>query len=335
VIEDTTKIKLLKDMLRIRIFEERILKLIENKELELGFHLLMGHEAIVAGVSKALRKDDYITSNHRTLGRYLSRGGDARKIMAEIFGKETGLCQGRAGEMLIADKSVGLLFSSVTVAAGIPVAVGAALGIKHYKKTDQVVACFFGDGATCNGIFHEAMNVATVHKAPVIFVCENNGLSINIPQGEWMSTKTVAERGSAYGMPSKLVDGTDVEAVYKVASKAVKRARDGLGPTLIDAVAVRLRPHKEGLSDNRSPLETKKLWKKDPIELYVKKLIQSHVLNNKMLSEMKLEIKNDIEDAVNYARSSSFPNSSGLMENTYSEEMSDIFSKVAPQAHLT
>jgi acetoin:2,6-dichlorophenolindophenol oxidoreductase subunit alpha len=327
---DEEKIELLRDMMRIRIFEEKVLELIERKELELGFHLLMGHEGVMTGVSKALRKDDYFTSNHRTMGRYLSRGGDPKKIMAEIFGKETGLCKGKAGEMLIADRGIGLLFSSVTVAAGIPVAVGAALALKRIPKNDKVVACFFGDGATCNGIFHEAMNVAAVHKAPVLFVCENNGLSINIPQNEWMSTRTVAEKASAYGMHGERVDGTDVEAVNVVARDAVARARSGSGPTLIDATTIRLRPHKEGLADNRTMNQMREEWKRDPIGLYISKLEIEGTINKNLVNEMKMNLGKEIDEAVEYAKAGSFPQESELMDNLYSEQMSNAFARTTP-----
>ena len=316
-------------MLQIRIFEEKILQMIERKELEIGFHLLMGHEAIVVGAISSLKKDDYITSNHRTLGRYLARGGDTRKIMAEIFGKESGLCHGKAGEMLIADKSTGLLFSSVTVAAGIPVAVGAALALQRISKTDRIVACFFGDGATCNGVFHEALNLAAVRKAPVLFVCENNGLSINIPQREWLSTNTVAERAAGYGMPGVRVDGTDVEAVREITLEAAERARRGQGPTLIDATTVRLRPHKEGLADNRSPDEIAKEWEKDPVGLYEKKLLREHLISETRIDEMKRSLQKEIDDAVEFAKKSEFPEISELNDNLYSPRMSAAFSRAS------
>jgi len=316
-------------MLQIRIFEEKILQMIERKELEIGFHLLMGHEAIVVGAISSLKKDDYITSNHRTLGRYLARGGDTRKIMAEIFGKESGLCHGKAGEMLIADKSTGLLFSSVTVAAGIPVAVGAALALQRISKTDRIVACFFGDGATCNGVFHEALNLAAVRKAPVLFVCENNGLSINIPQREWLSTNTVAERAAGYGIPGVRVDGTDVEAVREITLEAAERARRGQGPTLIDATTVRLRPHKEGLADNRSPDEIAKEWEKDPVGLYEKKLLREHLISETRIDEMKRSLQKEIDDAVEFAKKSEFPEISELNDNLYSPRMSAAFSRAS------
>ena len=321
------KLSLLRDMMRIRAFESKMLELIHLKELEAGFHLLMGHEAIVVGVSHALRSSDYVTSNHRAIGRYLSRGGDSKKIMAEIYGKATGVCRGRAGEMLIADRSKGLLFSSVTVAAGIPVAVGAAISLRLYSKSDHVVATFFGDAATCNGIFHESMNIAAVHKAPIIFVCENNGLSINISQSAWMSTKTVAEKAVAYGIVGVKVDGTDVEAVYDAASEAVDRARRGLGPTLIDAVTVRLRPHKEGMFDNRSVEQLKADWERDPLALYKAKLKTSHILQDSLENEMRSELEQEIEVAVNYARMSPFPEDSELMDNLYSPPMNAAFSR--------
>ena len=229
--------------------------------------------------------------------------------------------------MLIADKNKGLLFSSVTVAAGIPVAVGAAMALKLYYKTDQVVATFFGDAASCNGIFHEAMNIAAVHKAPVIFVCENNGLSINIPQHEWMSTKTVVEKAAGYGMPGKVVDGTDVEAVYEVSSQAVDRARSGLGPTLIDAVTVRLRPHKEGMFDNRTEDQLKKDWSRVSIALFSAKLKSEGVLDDRIEAEIKSALDQEINDAVIFAENSPFPKVSEINDNLFSDKMAKIFSQ--------
>jgi pyruvate dehydrogenase E1 component alpha subunit len=313
-------------MMRIRAFENRLLELIERKELELGFHLMMGHEATAVGVCKALKHGDYITSNHRTLGRYLALGGDSRRIMAEIFGKKSGLCKGKAGEMLIADKSVGFLFSSVTVGAGIPVATGAALAIKYYLKTNQVVASFFGDAASCNGPFHEALNLAAVHKAPVIFVCENNGLSINVPQSQWMSTKTVAERAAAYGIPGESIDGTDVEEVFRVATGAIERARSGAGPTLIDAETIRLRPHKEGLADSRSQLELKEAWKRDPLAVHLIRLKNAGILNDETQRRMKEAILTEMEEAVNFARNSPFPDDSELFADLFSPKTAEAFS---------
>lgn len=317
---DSTRLKLLRSMLRIRMFEEKVLELIEEGKLESGFHLLMGHEAVTAGVSEAMRPTDYVTSNHRTMGRYICRGGDMKLMMAEVMGKATGLCKGKAGEMLIADTKSRLIFSSVTVGAGIPVAVGAAIAAKKYLDTDDIAVAYFGDGASCNATFHEALNMAAVHRAPVLFICENNGLSINIPQREWMPTETVAERSRAYCIPGVSVDGTDVEAVHRVAQVAITRARRGLGPSLIDAQVVRLRPHKEGLRDTRSSKELKTLWRRDPVGRYLKALRASGLLTRSGESRMRDEIQDEVNEAVEFATSSAYPDDLELYRDLYGSE---------------
>jgi len=324
-LSDKQRLAFLREMLRIRIFEEQVIRLIGLKELEIGFHLLMGHESAVVGVSSALRSDDYITSNHRTLGRYLARGGSMNKIMAEIFGKSTGVCEGKAGEMLIADKSCGFLFSSVTVSAGIPVAAGAGLAIK-LLKTDQVVASFFGDAASGNAPFHEALNIAATHKAPVIFVCENNGYSINVRTSELMSTKTIAEKARAYAIPGIRVDGSDAESVYGAARQAVSRARSGKGPTLLEVVTVRLRPHKEGIGDTRSKRELAVAWKRDPVALYTNKLRKLGVLTTAAERDLHSEIESEVASATEFARRSEFPDETKLYDELYSEKVSNLFS---------
>jgi pyruvate dehydrogenase E1 component alpha subunit len=321
-----TKLGLLRQLLRIRIFEEKVLELIEGKELEIGFHLLMGHEASAVGVASALRADDYVTSNHRTLGRYLTRNGRADRLMAEIFGKATGVCKGKAGEMLIADRSCNFIFSSVTVGAGIPVAVGAALAIKMQKRTDQVVGCFFGEAASSNAAFHEALNLAGVHKAPVVFACENNGYSINVPQSEVLATKTVAERAAAYGMPGVRVDGSDVEAVYRAATAAVRRARRGGGPTLIEIETARLRPHKEGLADTRSPEEMARCWKKDPVSNYLRRLKREGHLSKAAEGSLRSELSSEVMEAVNFAKRSPYPDEAEIYRDLYDESLRPLFS---------
>jgi len=319
------KVELLETMLRMRLFEERILKEIKAGNLEIGFHLLEGHEATVAGVCAGLRSDDYVTSNHRSLGRYLSRGGDMNKLMAEIFGKATGICRGKAGEMLFSDFSVGHAFTSVTVGAGIPVAVGIGLAIKLRMKTDQVVVSFFGDAATTNASFHESLNLAAVQKAPVIFVCENNGMSINVPQAEYMSTRTVGEKGVAYGIEGLVIDGTDPEAVLVAASHAVKKARRGGGPTLIDAQVVRLRPHKEGLADTRSKEELIASRRKDPVLRYTRALYKERAITLEQERGIRREIEDEVGKAVDFARASPYPAESEIFKDLYSDEMNAAF----------
>ena len=222
-------------MCTIRKFEESVKHDFLNGEIPGFVHLYIGEEAIATGVCSALRKDDMIESTHRGHGHCVAKGADVNRMMAEIFGKKTGLCQGRGGSMHIADFSVGMLGANGVVGGGYNLATGAALASKMILKNDRVSVVFFGDGASNRGTFHEAMNVASAWKLPVIFVNEMNCWASTTPYRTTCNVENISDRAAGYHVPGVIVDGQDVFAVYEAAKEAVARARAGEGPTFIEA----------------------------------------------------------------------------------------------------
>ncbi|MDH5532610.1 MAG: thiamine pyrophosphate-dependent dehydrogenase E1 component subunit alpha, partial [Candidatus Bathyarchaeota archaeon] len=235
-------IEVYRKMLEIRRFEEKVYDLYGENLVPGTIHLYAGQEAVAAGVCANLRSDDYITSTHRGHGHCIAKGAQLKRVMAEILGKKTGYCSGKGGSMHIADFSIGMLGATAVVGAGLPIAAGAGLSIR-LRKTDQVVACFFGEGASNQGTFHEGINMAAIWKLPVLFVCENNLYAMGTRQSIVMAIENVADRATAYGIPGVVVDGNDVMAVYEAAREAVERARSGKGPTLMECKTYRHKGH--------------------------------------------------------------------------------------------
>lgn len=310
-------------MLEIRYFEEKVAELFETGLLSFasGFiHLYVGEEAVAVGVCSALRKDDCITSTHRGHGHCIAKGARLDKVMAEIFGKEVGYCKGRGGSMHLSAPDLGIIGCSGIVGAGIPQAVGVGLSSK-LKGTGQVCVSFFGDGASNTGAFHEGLNLAAIWKVPVIFVCENNLYGITMPYSASTSVKNIADRSAAYGIPGVMVDGMDVLAVYNAASEAVKRARDGLGPTCIECKTYRFRGHMEGEQFTfgkerkyRSEEEIEEWMKRDPIPSFRKKLIEIGILREKEANEIELEVRQEVEDAAKFAMEAPDPDPGSALE---------------------
>lgn len=229
-------------MVRIRTFEEEAGKLMESGKVPGSLHLYVGEEAVAAGVMAHLRDSDQITSTHRGHGHLVAKGGDFKQMYAELFGRSTGYCKGKGGSMHISDLDLGMLGANGIVGAGPPIAIGAAFS-NQYRKTDNVTVCFFGDGASNEGTFHEAANMAAVFKLPVVFVCENNGFGEFTRQERHQAIQDVADRASGYGMPGVVVDGMDVMAVYEAAGEAIMRARRGGGPSLLECKTYRFYDH--------------------------------------------------------------------------------------------
>jgi len=218
-------------MVRIRTFEEQAGKLSESGKVPGALHLYVGEEAVAAGFMVHLSKDDQITSTHRGHGHLVAKGGDVGKMFAELFARSTGYCKGKGGSMHISDLDLGMLGANGIVGAGPPIAIGAAFSNK-YRGTSNVTCCFFGDGASNEGTFHEAANIAALLKLPLVFVCENNGYGEFTSQARHQAIHDVADRAPGYGMPGLVVDGMDVIAVYEAAGEAIARARRGEGPSL-------------------------------------------------------------------------------------------------------
>ncbi|MEM2953288.1 MAG: pyruvate dehydrogenase (acetyl-transferring) E1 component subunit alpha [Candidatus Bathyarchaeia archaeon] len=304
-------------MLEIRLFEEKVFELYAQNLVPGTIHLYTGQEAVAVGVCSALRKDDYITSTHRGHGHCIAKGAELKHVMAEILGKRTGYCKGKGGSMHIADFSLGVLGATAVVGAGIPIAAGAGLSIK-LRKTDQVVACFFGDGASNQGTFHEGINMAAIWKLPVIFVCENNLYAMGTRQSLVMVIENIAERASAYGIPGVVVDGNDVLAVYEATFKAVERARKGEGPTLIECKTYRHRGHSRVDPARYRPKEEVEAWlAKDPIKRFKERLLQTGTFTETELRKVEEGASAKVEEAVKFAIESPFPAPEEALEDVY------------------
>ncbi len=303
-----TLLRLYETMVRIRVFEQRAEQLFLDKKIPGFIHLYVGQEAIAAGVIIHLRKDDYLTSTHRGHGHMLAKGADPKRMMAELFGKAAGYCKGKGGSMHIMDFSLGVLGANGEVAGGIPIAAGAGMAIRLVKKTDQVVACFFGDGASNRGAFHEGLNWAAIYKLPIVFVVEHNCYASTMPTVESTSVKDISIRAQSYSMEGLCVDGNDVLQVYEAAHRAIHKARRGDGPTLIEAKTYRLKGHYVGDPQKyRDPQETESRWRNDPIGRFERQLLDQQVLDEEARGSIWQQAEEEIEAAVRFAESSPYP----------------------------
>jgi len=316
-LEKTKLLEMYRRMLDIRYFEEKVFELYGQNLVPGTIHLYTGQEAIAVGVCTNLRDDDYITSTHRGHGHCIAKGAQLDRVMAEILGKKTGYCKGKGGSMHIADFSRGMLGATAVVGAGIPIAAGAGLSIR-LRGTDQVVACFFGEGASNQGTFHEGINIAAVWNLPVVFVCENNLYAMGTRQTRVMKLANVADRAAAYGIPGVVADGNDVLAVYEKAHEAVARARRGKGPTLIECKTYRHKGHSRFDPATYRPKEEVAEWlQKDPIARFRKKLLENGVLTEDEAEEIRREAVAAVDEAVKFAMESPYPAPEEAFEDVY------------------
>jgi pyruvate dehydrogenase E1 component alpha subunit len=313
-------IEIYRKMLTIRLFEEKIIDLYARGLVPGLAHLYVGEEAIAVGVCANLRDEDYITSTHRGHGHVIAKGAELKYMMAELFGKKTGYCKGKGGSMHIADVAIGILGANGIAGGGIPIAVGAALSAK-IRKTDQVTACFFGDGSSNNGTFHEGLNFASVHRLPLVFVCENNGFGISVSQKQHQAIQDISIRAASYNMPGITVDGNDVLTVYEASGKAIQRARAGEGPTLVECKTYRWRGHHEGDPNQgkryRTMEEVQEWIKKCPIRRFEEKLVSKKVLTKLKAKKIWEEVEKEIDGAVEFANQSPFPEPKDIYEDVY------------------
>lgn len=288
----------LESLLAIRYFEEAVDGLFARGLMHGTMHLSIGQEAVATGVCAALKRSDFITSTHRGHSHCIAKGADLTRMMAELLAKQTGYCRGRGGSMHIADVETGNLGANGIVAGGIPIAAGAALAQKM-KGLDNVVVSFFGDGATNEGAFHEAMNLASVWDLPVIFVCENNKYGMSNSTEKSMNIENISERAASYGMPGVTVDGNDVDAVYEVTADAVERARKGEGPTLIECLTYRHKGHSKSDKNLYRTKEEIDEWKtKDPIGRFETKLVENKILTEADVEAVTEKVRNDVRTAI-------------------------------------
>lgn len=309
---------LYRKVLLIRRFEEKLLEVFAyNKLAGSMFHVGIGQEAVAAGVVSALEPNDYITSNHRGHGHFIAKGADLNKMMAELYGKETGYCHGKGGSMHIADVEKGHLGANGIVGGGFAIATGAGYSAK-LKKDGKISICFFGDGAANEGLFHESLNMAGLWKLPVIYVCENNQYALSTPYKESTAGASIAERGAVYGMVGEVVDGNDVEAVYEATKRAAKRARAGEGPTLLECKTYRHFGHSRGDVSVYRTREEEADWKKRcPVKLYGEKLLSEGILTNADIIVLEDEISALLEEACAYADESPYPPLESLYEDVF------------------
>jgi len=322
-IDKKTSLSLYHHMLRIRMIEERIAELYPEQEMRCPVHLCIGQEAIAAGVCANLSKKDYLFSSHRSHGHYLAKGGDLKRMLSEIYGKATGCCKGKGGSMHLVDLSAGVLGTTPIVAGIIPIATGAALGAKM-KGKGNVTVVFFGDGATEEGVFFESLNFASLKKLPVLFVCENNFFSVYSP----LSVRQPKERDNlslvnSLGITGDKGNGNNVIEIYEMAKKAVANIRKGRGPYYLELETYRWREHCGPNFDNDLGYRTEKdflKWKKKcPIDLLEKKLLKDGTLNLSMINNFKQNIREEINDAVSFAKRSPYPEREEMFSDVYAD----------------
>jgi acetoin:2,6-dichlorophenolindophenol oxidoreductase subunit alpha len=304
-------------MRTIRGFEDRVSELFAEGKLPGFVHLYAGEEAIAVGVCSQLTDADYITSTHRGHGHCIAKGVDVKEMMAELYGKATGSCKGKGGSMHIADVDRGMMGANGIVGGGGPLACGPALTAKVLGK-DQVVVCFFGDGAAEQGTMHESMNLASIWDLPVVFVCENNGFAESTPVEYHASVKDIADRATAYGMPGLSADGTDIFAVSEAISEAIDHARKGKGPTLVECKAFRYYGHFEGDAVAYYTDEMREDFReRDPIKKFRENVLERGLVSEDELDTIDEKVENLIEEAVAFAEESPMPTSDELTTDVY------------------
>ena len=312
-LDKATLLDIYEKMLRIRYFENKAAELFAAQKLPGFVHLYIGEEAVASAVCVHLTDKDYITSTHRGHGHVIAKGGKLELMMAELFGKATGYCKGKGGSMHIADVDLGILGANGIVGAGQPIATGAAFALK-YKKTDAVAVCFFGDGASNRGTFHESLNMASAFNLPLVFICENNQYGISNHQSKSMKITDVSDRAGAYGIPGVTVDGNDAIAVYEAAGEAIARARKGDGPSIVECKTWRHRGHYEGDPSVYKNADEQAAWlAKDPIPRLEKKLLELKYANEQTISDLKNKIQETIAAAIKFADESPYPQLAELL----------------------
>jgi pyruvate dehydrogenase E1 component alpha subunit len=310
-------------MLRIRLLEERIADLYHEQEMRCPVHLSIGQEAVAAGVCGALRHGDRVFSGHRSHGHYVAMGGDLPKMMAEIYGKATGCAQGKGGSMHLIDLDAGFIGATPIVASTIPIAVGSAFAAKM-SGSESVTVSFLGEGATEEGVFHEAANFAVLKNLPVVFACENNAYSVYSPlEVRQPGGRNVFEQAASYGLESLQIDGNDADEVSRVATHAVDKARAGGGPTFIEFMTYRWREHCGPNYDNdigyRTEAEYLEWREKDPIAALKTRLTDAGELSDGADVVLRSGIEKEIDRAIDFAKSSPFPDPSTMMSGVYAQ----------------
>lgn len=316
-VKETELRELYKQMWLIRFFEEKVDEFFAKGMIHGTTHLSVGQEASAVGSIAVLEDQDKITSTHRGHGHCIAKGATVNGMMAELFGRTTGYCKGKGGSMHIADVDKGNLGANGIVGGGFAIAAGAAL-TSQMKGSGYVVLCFFGDGASNEGSFHEAINLASIWKLPVVFICENNQYGMSGPVREMINIEDIAARAASYGIPGKVVDGNDVFDVMNGVNEAVERARNGEGPSIVEAKTYRSKGHSKSDAKKYRTREEEKEWLlRDPIKLMAEIMIEQGIFTQQDAEEIKAEAKKDVEESVEFAKNSPEPTLDALMEDIY------------------
>lgn len=314
-------IGILENMLKSRFLDEEISQLIKEG-IAINQHSTFGQEGSQTVAFSLLKKEDYGVPNHRGWGWAIGKGLDLKKIMAELMSKKTGYCQGKGGPHL-ADRENNLFLRVGIQGSYISLAAGIALGLKM-QQSNNVCLCLFGDGSSNAGYVHEGMNIAATNKLPVIYFCENNLYALFTPYQETTSVADIADRAVGYGIPGYIVDGMDAFAVIEVMTEAIKRARNGEGPTLIESKTYRYEGHtaydRFSYGGYRSKEEVEEWKKRDPITLFTQRLLESNLLTSQELESLKEKIREEIKEAVEYATQSAYPEAEDYLEQVYAEK---------------
>ena len=304
-------------LLLIRRFEEQCVQLYKNGEIRGSLHPCIGQEATAVGACYALRQDDYLTCTYRGHGQALAKGLDAKEAMAELLGRRTGCSKGKGGSMHFTDPEVGLLGENAIVGAGVPIAVGAALSAQ-LDGSDRVSITFFGDGAVNQGAFAEALNLAAVWNAPIIFFCENNLYSEMTPIGEMVNIEQLADRATGFGIPGVTVDGYDPVALYEATLAAVDRARGGGGPTFIEAMTYRLVGHMIGDTEPYRTQEEVAEWRaRDPIHAFPQRLVDEFGVSQAEIEAAQAEVEAQMAEVVRFALDSPWPSADEITQDIF------------------
>ncbi len=312
-------LELYRQMLIIRLFEEKAIELFARGLISGSTHPCIGQEAIAVGACAALRPDDLVLATYRGHGVAIAKGSLPRSLMAELLTRTTGCCKGRGGSMHLCDVEHGLLGTNAIVAAHIPIAGGVALACK-LRRQPRVTACFFGDGAACEGEFFETLNMASLWKVPLVLICENNGYAISVPTTLSQSTPDIADRAAGFGLPGVIVDGNDLLAVRAAVATAAERTRHGEGPTLIECKTVRWERHSAFSSGKYADPEEATRWRKvDPIPRFAT-LLRERGASDEDLNRQMLEAEATVADAVEFALSSPQPEPKTIYEGIFAGE---------------
>ena len=299
------------------MFDEEAVRLFKEGEMPGRTFPCTGEEAVSVGVSMHLNDGDFITSTHRPNGHLIAKGIDLGEMMAELFGKEGGSCRGKGGPMHIADLSKGILGANGIVVGGFPIACGAAFAFQ-YKKDHHVAVCYFGDGATNQGTFHEALNLAAIWSLPIIFVCENNKYGMSMKQEDHQTVEDIIERAPAYRIPAAIVDGNDALAVHEAAQKAISYARSGQGPFFLECKTFRKTGHSAEDQQTYRPQSDKDMWwGKDPIERLARDLTEKGLAEAEDFKQLHTQVREMIHEAVKYAKDSPQPKPEEALNHVY------------------